>query len=51
MGYQKTEEKRLFANFKKSQFYKNKVRFLRYIVSAQEVQMKDERIDMVKDWS
>ena len=40
----------LFANLKKCRFHQNEVRFLRYIVSAQRVQMKDERIEAVKNW-
>ena len=39
-----------FVNFKKCQFYKNKVYFLKYIVSGKRVQMEDERIKEVKNW-
>ena len=39
-----------FANFKKCRFYKDKVRFLEYVVSAQRVQIEEEKIDAVKNW-
>ena len=39
----------LFANFKRCQFHKDKVRFLGYIVSAHEVKMEDEKIKVVKN--
>ena len=41
---------RLFANLKKCQFHKNEVCFLDYIVSAQEIRMEDEQIEVVKNW-
>ena len=40
----------LFANFKKCQFLKDKVRFLGYVVSVHGVQIEDERIKAVKNW-
>ena len=40
----------LFANFKKCRFYKDKVWFLEYVVSAYRVQIKNERIKVVKNW-
>ena len=40
----------LFANLKKCQFHQDEVRFLGYVVSAQGVQMKDERIEAVRNW-
>ena len=40
----------LFANLKKCQFYKNKIRFLGYVVSVQEVQKTDERKEALKNW-
>ena len=40
----------LFANFKKCRFYKNKVRFLEYIVLTQGVQIEEEKISIVKNW-
>lgn len=39
----------LFANLKKCRFYKDKVYFLGYIVSAQKVQIEDKRIKAVKN--
>ena len=39
----------LFANLKKCRFHKNKIRFLKYVVSAQGVRMKEQRIDVVKN--
>ena len=39
-----------FANFKKCCFYKNKVRFLDYVISTQKVQVKYEKIDIIKMW-
>ena len=41
---------RLFANLKKYQFYHNEICFPRYIMSAQEVQMEDEKIEVIKNW-
>ena len=40
----------LFVNLKKCRFYKNKVRFLGYIVSSQGIYMEDERIETVRNW-
>ena len=40
----------LFANLKKCRFHKDKVRFLEYVVSAQGVRIKEEKIDVVKNW-
>ena len=40
----------LFANFKKCQFHKNKVWFLRYVLSAQRIQMEEEKIETMKNW-
>ena len=40
----------LYANLKKCQFHKDKVRFLGYIVLAQKVQMEDKRIEVVRNW-
>ena len=39
-----------FANLKKCCFHKDKVRFLGYVVSAQGVEMEEERIKAVKNW-
>ena len=40
----------LFANLKKCQFYKDKVRFLRYVVLSQGIRMEDERIKVIRNW-
>ena len=40
----------LFANLKKCQFYKKEVWFLEYIISSQSIQIKDEKIEVVKNW-
>ena len=40
----------LFAIFKKYCFYKDKVRFLGYVISAQGVKLEDEEIELVKNW-
>ena len=40
----------LFGKRKKCQFYKDRVRFLGYVVSAYGVQMKDEKIEVMKNW-
>ena len=39
----------LFANLKKCHFYKDEVRFLRYVISAQRIRIKEEKIDVVKN--
>ena len=44
------QKNRFFANLKKYRFYQNKNYILRYIVSAQKVQMEDERIEPMKNW-
>ena len=40
----------LFINLKKCWFYKNEVRFLRYIVLNQGIRMEDEKIKAVRNW-
>ena len=40
----------LFAKLKKCRFYNDKVRFLKYIMSAQEVRIEEKRINVVKNW-
>ena len=40
----------LFANLKKCRFHQDEVCFLGYVVSAQGIQMEDERIEAVKSW-
>ena len=47
---EKLKKHSLFANFKKCQFYKDKVCFLGYVVSAHRVQMEDKKIETVKNW-
>ena len=39
----------LFANLKKCRFHKNEVRFLRYIISSQDIRMEDKRIEAVRN--
>ena len=43
-------ENGLFANLKKCRFYKNKVRFLGYVISSQSIWIEDEKIKVVKNW-
>lgn len=40
----------LFANLKKCRFYQDEVYFLGYLVSAERMQIKDEKIKVVKFW-
>ena len=40
----------LFANLKKSRFHQDKVQFLGYIVSAQGIQMEEEKIKAIRAW-
>ena len=40
----------LFTNLKKCRFYQDKVCFLKYVVSAQRMQMEDKRIEGVRNW-
>ena len=40
----------LFAHLKKCYFYKNEVCFLRYVVSAQRVQIEEKKIEVMKNW-
>ena len=40
----------LFANLKKCRFYQDEVRFLRYVMLAQEVQIEDESHEAVRNW-
>ena len=49
--FKKLRKNGLFANLKKCGFYKDKVCFLGYVVLAQGVQIKDKRIDVIKNWS
>ena len=40
----------LFANLKKCRFHQDEVCFLEYILSAQRVQIKDEKIEAMRNW-
>lgn len=40
----------LYVNLKKCCFHKDKVRFLGYVVLAQDIKMEDKRIEAVKNW-
>ena len=40
----------LFVNLKKCCFHQEKVHFLGYVVSSQEIHMEEERIDVIKAW-
>ena len=40
---------RLFTSLKKCRFYKNKVRFLGYVVSAQEIRIEEKKIKVVNN--
>ena len=44
------QKNKLFVNLKKCQFHQDKIHFLEYIVSAQGMQMEDERIEAVRNW-
>ena len=39
-----------FANLKKCRFHQDEIRFLGYVVSVQRLQIKDERIEAVRNW-
>ena len=47
--FEKLRKYKLFANFKKFWFYKDEIWFLRYIILAQVVQIKDEKIKIVRN--
>ncbi len=40
----------MYANLKKYQFYQEEVRFLGYIVSHQNIWMKEKQIETIHDW-
>ena len=40
----------LFANLKKCRFHKDKVRFLGYVVSSQNIRMEEEKIKAIRNW-
>ena len=40
----------LFAKLKKCRFYKDKICFLGYVLSAQEIRIEDEKIEAVRNW-
>ena len=41
---------KLFGNFQKCTFYKDKVIFLGYVVSAQGVEVDESKIEAIKNW-
>ena len=41
----------LYANWKKFWFYQEKIQFLGYIMSLQDICIEDEKIKVVKQWS
>ena len=46
----KLKKNGIFAKFQKCHFHKDKVFFLEYVVLAQEVLMKEKRINIMKNW-
>ncbi len=40
----------LYANLKKCRFYKDEVRFLDFVVSAQGIRMEEKRFEAIKAW-
>ncbi len=40
----------LYANLKKCRFHEDEVRFLGFVVMAQDIRMEEKRIEVVKDW-
>lgn len=42
--------KKLYANFKKCTFYIDKLVFLRYVISAKEIEIDNEKVKAIKDW-
>ena len=48
--FKKLRKLSFFIKFKKCQFYKDQIHFLRYVLLAQKVQREDERIEVVKNW-
>ena len=46
----KLRKQGLFTNLKKYCFHKDEIYFLKYIVSAEEVQIEKKRIEIVKNW-
>ena len=40
----------LFTNLKKCWFYQDEVCFLKYVVSAQGIQIKDKKIEAMRNW-
>ena len=40
----------VFLPISKNQFYKDKIRSLTYFVSAQQMQIKDKKINILKNW-
>ena len=44
------QKNKLFANLKKCWFHQDEFCFLGYVLSAQGVQIEDERIEVIKNW-
>ena len=40
----------LFTNLKKCRFYQDEMRFLEFVVSAQGINIEEEKIEVVKAW-
>lgn len=40
----------LYTNLKKCQFYKDKIKFLSFIVLATGIKVKERKIEGIKDW-
>ena len=47
---EKLKKHGLFADLKQCQFHKDEVCFLEYVVLAQRIRIKDERIEVVRNW-
>lgn len=41
---------RFFSNLASYQFYKNKINFLEYVVSAQKIKIEEKRVKVIKNW-
>ena len=45
------KEHKLFFNMKKCKFFKNNIEFLSFIVSSKEIQMQQDKIETIQNWS